>query len=168
MAAFLFVASSAHGQRAKDPLTPDQEEQVRAVADQPDERVKLFVKFIELRSDLIHRTVVRPATQHPGADIHDALADFTSLIDELQDNLDAYDQSHSDCRKGLKALLEHAAKWPAGLREPPDSPLYDFDRKSALDALATLTQSATELLKSQEEYFSKHKPVKAPPKAPEG
>ncbi len=31
-----------------------------------------------------------------------------------------------------------------------------------------LTQSASELLKSQEEYFSKHKPGKAAPKPPEG
>jgi hypothetical protein len=166
-AAFLLLTFSAHSQRSKDPLTPDQEEQVRAVADQPDERVKLFVKFIEQRTDSIHRSVVRPATQHPGADIHDALVDFASLVDELQDNLDAYDESHSDARKGLKFLLEHAPKWTAVLHEPPESPQYDFDRKTALDAVSTLTQSATELLKSQEEYFSKHKPEKAAKKAPE-
>jgi DNA gyrase/topoisomerase IV subunit A len=158
---------AAHGQRAKDPLTPDQEEQVRAVADQPSERVKLFIKFIEQRTDSIHHTVLRPATQHPGTDIHNALADFTSLVDELQDNLDSYDESHSDVRKGLKFLLEQAPKWSATLREPPGSPEYDFDRKTALDAVATLTQSATDLLKSQEEYFGKHKPGKGVPKAPE-
>jgi hypothetical protein len=167
MAAFLLLASAIHAQRTRDPLTPDQEEQVRAVADQPNERLKLFIKFIEQRTDTIHRTVVRPSTQHPGADIHDALVDFTSLVDELQDNLDAYDESHSDCRKGLKFLLEQAAKWPAIVREPPDSPQYDFDRKTALDAVATLTESATDLLKSQEEYFSKHKPAKGAPKPPE-
>jgi hypothetical protein len=166
-AALLLFAAAARGQRAKDPLTPDQEEQVRAVADQPNERVKLFIKFIEQRTDSIHHNVVRPVTQHPGADIHNALVDFTSLVDELQDNLDAYDESHSDCRKGLKLLLEQTAKWPAILREPPDSPEYDFDRKTALDATATLTESATDLLKSQEEYFSKHKPGKGVPKPPE-
>jgi hypothetical protein len=152
---------SAHGQRPKDPLTPDQEEQVRAVADQPDERVKLYIKFIEERTEAIHHAVVRPVTQHPGVVIHDRLEVFTRLVDELQDNLDAYDESHSDVRKSLKLLLDHSAKWNAVLEEPPGSPEYDFARKSATDAVASTNEAATALLKSQEEYFSKHKADKA-------
>jgi exonuclease VII large subunit len=162
----LAVMPRAHAQRAKDPLTPDQEEQVRNVADQPDERVKLFITFIEERTAAIHHTVLRPETQHPGIEIHDNLTAFTSLVDELQDNLDAYDESHSDIRKSLKFLLDHAAKWPAILQQPPESPEYDFARKSALDSVESTTQSATELLKSQEEYFAKHKPEKATKKSP--
>ncbi len=157
-----------HAQHSKDPLTPDQEEQVRAATDQPDERVKLFIKFIEQRTDAIHHAVLRPTTQHPGAQIHDALGEFTSLVDELQDNLDAYEESHDDVRKSLKVLLEHTAKWQTMLREPPESPAYEFGRKSAMDATDNLIQSASELLKAQEEYFSKHKPGKAAPKPPEG
>lgn len=157
----------SHAQRAKDPLTPAEEEQVREVADQPDQRVKLFIKFIEDRTAAIHRAVVRPETQQPGVEIHDQLDAFTSLVDELQDNLDAYDEQHLDVRKSLKYLLERVAKWKPVLEEPPGSPEYDFVRKSAQDSVSTLTQSATELLKSQEEYFSKHKPGKEPKKAPE-
>lgn len=153
----------AHAQRAKDPLTPDQEEQVREVADQPNERVKLYIKFIEQRTESIHHSVVHPSTQHPGVEIHDFMQEYTRLVDELQDNLDAYDESHSDVRKSLKFLLEHAAKWPDALNEPPASPEYDFVRKSALDATASTTQSATELLKSQEEYFAKHPEKKGQP-----
>lgn len=167
-AAFFLLPSSAHARQSKDPLTPEQEEQVRAVADQPDERVKLFVKFIDQRTDAVHHAVVRPSTQHPGVQIHDALGEFTSLVDELQDNLDEYDESHDDVRKSLKVLLEHAAKWQTALREPPESPAYEFSRKSAMDATDNLIQSASELQKSQEEYFSKHKPGKAAPKTPEG
>jgi hypothetical protein len=157
----LFSILSAQAQRSRDPLTPDQEEQVRAVADQPDERVKLYIKFIEERTEAIHRAVVRPVTQHPGVVIHDHLEDFTRLVDELQDNLDAYDESHSDVRKSLKLLLEHEPKWTAVLEEPPGSPEYDFARKSATDAVASTDEAANALLKSQEEYFSKHKPEKA-------
>lgn len=166
-ATFVLVALTAHAQRPKDPLTPDQEEQVRNVADQPNDRVKLFITFIEQRTAGIHQAVVRPETQHPGVEIHDELTAFTSLVDELQDNLDAYDESHSDIRKSLKFLLEHAAKWPAVLEQPPGSPEYDFARKSALDSVETTTQAATELLKSQEEYFAKHKPEKAAKKSPD-
>jgi hypothetical protein len=165
-AAFLFVPHPAHAQRSKDPLTPAQEEQVRNVADQPDERVKLYIKFIEERTDSIHHTVLRPATQHPGIDIHNYLEEFTRLVDELQDNLDAYDESHSDIRKSLKVLLDHAAKWPAILQQPHDSPEYEFARKTALEAVDSTTQAATALLKSQEEYFSKHKPDKETKKKP--
>ena len=156
-----------HAQRSKDPLTPAEEEQVRAVTDQPNERVKLFIKFIEDRTAAIHRAVVRPETQRPGVEIHDQLDAFASLVDELQDNLDAYDEQHGDVRKSLKYLLERADKWRTVLDEPPGSPEYDFVRKSAHDSVNTLTQSATDLLKSQEEYFSKHKPEKESKTAPE-
>jgi hypothetical protein len=167
MAACLCVAGSVRGQRSRDPLTPNQEEQVRAVADQPNERVKLYIKFIEDRTEAIHHAVVRPAVQHPGAAIHDNIEDFTRLVDELQDNLDAYDESHSDVRKSLKVLLEHVSKWPEVLDEPPGSPDYDFVRKSALDAVENMKDSATTLLKSQEEYFGKHKAEAEPKKKPE-
>jgi hypothetical protein len=165
-AAFLLVASSVHAQRSKDPLTPDQEEQVRAVTDQPNERVKLYIKFIEERTDAIHHAVLHPVIQHPGVAIHDRMEEFTRLVDELEDNLDAYDESHSDVRKSLKFLLDRVAKWQPVLQEPPGSPDYDFARKTALDAVENTRQAATELLKSQEVYFGKHKPGKETPKAP--
>jgi phage gpG-like protein len=165
-AACLFALHSAHAQRSKDPLTPDQEEQIRAVADQPNERIKLYIKFIELRTEAIHRSVVRPPIQHPGIEIHDRMEELTRLVDELQDNLDAYDESHDDVRKSLKFLLERAPKWQSVLQEPSGSPDYDFSRKTATDAINNLTQSATALLKSQEEYFAKHKPGKETKKAP--
>jgi hypothetical protein len=165
-AASFLVAHSAHAQRSKDPLTSDQEEQIRAVTDQPNERVKLYIKFIEERTDAIHHAMLHPVIQHPGIAIHDRMEEFTRLVDELEDNLDAYDESHSDVRKSLKFLLDHAAKWQSVLQEPPGSPAYDFARKTALDAVDNTRQAATELLKSQEEYFGKHKPGKDTPKAP--
>ena len=89
-------------------------------------------------------------------------------MDELQDNLDAYDESHDDVRKSLKVLLEHTAKWQTMLARTTGSPAYEFGRKSAMDATSNLIQSATELQKSQEEYFGKHKPGKAAPENSEG
>ena len=149
-----------HAQRSKDPLTAAEEDQVREVADQPNERVKLYVKFIEQRTASIHATVQHPATQHPGADIHTQLEEYTRLVDELSDNLDAYADAHSDARKGLKLLQEHVAKWPQTLQEPGPSPEYDFARKSALDATASLADQSARLQKEQEEYFGKHKQPK--------
>jgi len=150
----------AHAQRSRDPLTAAEEEQVREASDLPNDRVKLYIKFIEQRTEAIHATVRHPATQHPGADIHTSIEEYTRLLDELGDNLDAYDASHTDIRKSLHFLEEHIAKWPAALNEPASSPEYDFARKTALDATETTTADAKKLLKDQEEYFAKHKQVK--------
>ena len=151
---------AAHGQQSKDPLTADQEEQVRKVADQPNDRVKLYIKFIEQRTEDIQKTVHHPATQHPGVDIHNSLQEFTRLVDELQDNLDAYDESHTDIRKSLPFLLEHSTKWSGVLQEPPPSEEYDFPRKTAMEAVDSLKDAAGSLLKSQQAYFAVHKPPK--------
>jgi hypothetical protein len=133
---------------------------VREASDEPSERVKLYLKFIDQRTDSIEATVHHPETRHPGADIHTALEQFTRLADELDDNLDAYDQSHTDIRKGLKVLVEHSAKWPAALNQPSPSPEYDFARKTALEAAASVSDQARNLLKQQEEYFAKQKAQK--------
>jgi hypothetical protein len=154
------IAGSLHAQRSRDPLTPQEEEQVRELSDQPNERVKLYIKFIEARTDGVHQTVRRPSNQHPGADIHNYLEEFTRLADELADNLDAYEQQHLDVRKSLKFFEEHSAKWSAILNEPPSSPEYDFARKTAQEALDSARKTGADLLKEQEEYFAKHKPPK--------
>ena len=133
---------------------------MRELTDQPDERVKLYIKFIEARTDGIHQTVRRAPDQHPGADIHNFLEEFTRLTDELADNFDAYEQQHVDVRKSLKFFAEHSAKWPAILNEPPSSPDYDFARKTAQEALDSARKTGAELLKEQEVYFAKHKTPK--------
>jgi hypothetical protein len=154
------MLSPLFAQRTHDPLTAKEEEQVRELSDQPDERVKLYIKFIEARTDAIHQTVRRPSNQHPGADIHNYMEEFTRLVDELADNFDAYEQQHVDIRKSLKFFQEHSAKWPVILNEPPSSPEYDFARRTALEALDSARKTATDLLKEQEQYFAKHKTPK--------
>lgn len=154
------ILCNLHAQRSHDPLTPQEEDQVRELSDQPDERVKLYMKFIEARTEAIHQTVRRPSDQHPGADIHNYLEEFTRLVDELADNLDAYEQQHVDVRKSLKVFDEHSAKWAAVLNEPPRSSEYDFARKTAIEALGSARKTAADLLKEQQEYFAKHKTPK--------
>jgi hypothetical protein len=153
-------ASSLHAQRPRDPLTPQEEDQVRELSDQPDERVKLYIKFIEARTEPIHQTVRRPSTQHPGADIHNYLEEFTRLVDELADNFDAYEQQHVDIRKSLKFFEEHSAKWLVILNEPPPSPEYDFARKTAQEAVDSARKTGADLFEEQQEYFAKHKTPK--------
>jgi exonuclease VII large subunit len=162
----LLLAPAAHvwaGQKPEsDPLTQDQVEQVREVADQPVERIKLYIKFVEQRTSEIHQYVAHPHGQHPNMELHNLFEEFTRLADELQDNLDAYADQHADLRKPLKEVIEHSAKWPAILNEPQPSAEYDFARKTALDAALSTNDQAKKLLKEQEEYFAVHKPPKQP------
>lgn len=156
----LLAPQSLGAQQSKDPLTAAEEEQVRAASDDPSERVKLYIRFIQQRTDAIHATVQHPRTQHPGAEIHTSLEQFTRLVDELGDNLDAYDQAHTDIRKGLKVLVERSARWPAALQEPAASDEFDFVRRNALEAAGNLSDQAAQLLKAQETYFAKQKAPK--------
>jgi exonuclease VII large subunit len=152
--------ASPRQQDGQDPLTDQQVEQVRQVADQPNERIKLYLKFLEQRSSEIHQMVAHPHGQHPNAEIHNYFQEFTRLCDELQDNLDAYADEHADLRKALKDVIDHSAKWPAVLNEPPAASEYDFARKTALDAALSTNDQAKKLLREQDEYFAEHKPPK--------
>ena len=161
---FLFAAVGvfAQSRQDKDPLTPEQVEQVRESGDQPIDRIRLYMKFIEQRTTEIHKSVSHPQPQNAAVQIHNLLQEFTRLSDELQDNLDTYSDEHEDLRKPLKDLVEHSSKWIATLNEPTSSQEYDFARKTSLDAAASTNELARKLLKEQEEYFSTHKKPKQP------
>ncbi len=163
---FLLLATSGWAQarqdKDKDPLTDDQVEQVRETGDQPAERIRLYMKFIEQRTTEIHKSVGHPQPQNSAIQIHNLLQEFTRLSDELQDNLDTYTDEHDDLRKPLKDLVEHSTKWIATLNEPNPSQEYDFARKTSLDAAASTNELARKLLKEQEEYFSTHKKPRQP------
>lgn len=157
---FLLLAAAgawAQNTRDKDPLTDEQVEQVRESGDQPIDRIRLYMKFIEQRTTEIHKSVSHPQPQNAAVQIHNLLQEFTRLSDELQDNLDTYADQHDDLRKPLKDLVEHSTKWIATLNEPTPSQEYDFARKTSLDAATSTNEMARKLLKQQDEYFSTHK-----------
>src|SRR5271168_4333053 len=107
------VVPLALSQSKEDPLNDKEVEQVREVADQPVARVKLFMTFIEQRTDAIQEMVGDTRIQNQPMKIHNLLEEYTRLVDELQDNLDSYDETHSDVRKALKDLIPASEKWIA-------------------------------------------------------
>ena len=130
-------------QDKNDPLTPAEVEKLREVADQPIERVKLFMTFIEQRTDAIAEMVGDTRIQNKPPKIRQLLQEYTYLVDELQDNLDNYDETHSDIRKALKELVPASKKWLDTVNKPPPDPVYDFPRKTAADAAESLVDQAT-------------------------
>ncbi len=101
----------AFAQSRKDPLTEQQQEAVREAGDQPLERVKLFVGYVEDRAKEIHTVNADPIAQNKTARLHNLLDEFTRLSDDLQDNMDQYDEQHADLRKVLKDIITKTDEW---------------------------------------------------------
>ncbi|HEX3986871.1 MAG TPA: hypothetical protein VHX13_09710 [Acidobacteriaceae bacterium] len=141
----------------QDPLSQDEIQEIRDNAVHPDERIKLYMKFMEERLTSIRQLAGDPDVAHRKAQIRDKLEEFTHLCDELQDNLDTYDAAHADIRKSLKDLVTASGKWPADLRAAGTDPSYDFSLKTAQEAAQAATEEAKQLSAEQDEFFQAHK-----------
>jgi len=158
--ALLLTFGFVHQLRAQeqnDPLTEDEVQQIRDNAIHPDERIKLYIKFISERIDAIKQLVANPDARDRNAQIRAKLEEFTSLCDEIQDNLDTYDSAHADIRKSLKDLVAVSTKWPDVLRTLPSNPNYEFSQKTALEAAQSANDEAKQLSTEQDVYFDVHK-----------
>ncbi|MGC1363333.1 MAG: hypothetical protein WA419_11075 [Silvibacterium sp.] len=146
-----------HAQRDKDPLNDNEVDQIREVRDQPVERIKLYQKFIQQRIDAIKQLGPNPSGEDLKAQLRAKYEEFTHLSDELQDNLDTFDEAHADIRKALKDLVPASAKWPDILNQASPDRTYDFSRKTALDAAQSTSDDAKKIYEDQKKYFAEHK-----------
>jgi hypothetical protein len=88
--------------------------------------------------------------------ISDKLQEFTTLCDEMQDNMDSYDSNHADIRKALKAVEEASAKWPDVLHALPKEANNDYAVDTALNSAQTAHQDAQQLATEQDIFFKVH------------
>jgi hypothetical protein len=141
--------------RRRDPLTEAEADQLREVAMEPYKRIKLMIKFTEARLVAIDQIRVDPKlAAGRGKQIHDLLEDFTSLMDEINDNLDQYEGRPLDkdavkqYHKGLKELIEADERFDLRLRTLQSAAETDpITRKEAPDFRFVL-QDARDSLKS--------------------
>lgn len=158
-----FVSLAAPSLRAQIPqssLTQDEIEKVREARYYPSDCVLLFVKFLDLRTQEIHDLYAKPRRPGREQDTHDLLEQFTSIADELSDNLDDYGPRHADLRKALPKIVDATDRWSSALKAPPDDPAYTVARKIALESIRDLRESATELTAEQTAWFKAHPPAK--------
>jgi hypothetical protein len=156
LAAGLFAARLC-AQDRDDPLTEDEIQQIRDNKTNPNERVKLYMKFIDQRLDAIKQLAGPGKSRSEKDQIHDKLEEFTRLCDELQDNLDTYNDAHADVRKSLKDLVADTAKWPQELNIVGSDPSYDFSHKTAIEAARSAADEAHQMSLEQDVYFDAHK-----------
>jgi hypothetical protein len=154
-----FLSLSLLGQPPEkhDPLTGPQIEQIREAGIYPDERVKLYTKFINEHADTIKSLSNRAQSAARAHRLDSELQDFTSLMDELASNLDTYSERKADIRKSLKPLTEATQRWMAMLHSLPDEQGYDLSLKEAIESGGDLTDEAKEMFADQTKYFEEHK-----------
>jgi hypothetical protein len=144
-------------QSRKDPLTEQEIEAVREAGDQPAERITLYVGYIDERAKGIHSINADAYAQNKDVRLHNLYDEFTRLSDELQDNMDAFDEQHADLRKVLKQIVDKTGEWTTALNEPKPNARYDFVRKTALDANQMGHDTAAQMLPEEVKYFAEKK-----------
>jgi hypothetical protein len=152
----------------RDPLTEDESDQIRELAQEPDKRIRLMLKFIQARLATIDQVEgdARLAAGR-GKQVHDLLEDFTALIDELDDNIDDYVDKKSDIRKSLKDAVESDTAFQLKLRTLKDqkSPTkefadYNFVLQNAADAVNASLDNARQALDELETALKQEKEEK--------
>ncbi len=105
-----------------DPLTPQETDQIREMADHPDEKLKLFIKFARARMLTIEQIRSDPKfAEGRGQKIHDLLEDVSELVDEVDRNVDSFAKRKKDIRKSLKQVIEMDSEFQVKLRALRDA-----------------------------------------------
>jgi hypothetical protein len=162
----LLLLSVVAAAKRRDPLTEAEADQLRQVAMEPYNRIKLMIKFTEARLTSIDQLRLDPKqAADRGKQIHDLLEDFASLMDEINDNLDQYEGRPLDkdtvkqYHKGLKELIDADARFdqrltalksasetdPITKKEAPD---FRFVLQDAMDSLKSNADMAREYMET--------------------
>jgi len=155
---------AAFSRPKEDPLNQQEINELRDAAQDPDERLKLFVKFARARLDAIQQAQAEKNAAERAQHTHDRLQDFVDVYDELDDNIDTFLERKADLRHVLRTVIEADTEFQARLRAvkdsanatPSEAGRYEFLLRDALDAVDKGVEDHRQLLNQQEEA-AKHK-----------
>jgi uncharacterized coiled-coil DUF342 family protein len=162
----LFTAA----QKRRDPLTDDEIDQLREQAQNPEDRLKLWVKFTQVRIAAMDQLRGDPklAADRPQR-IHNVLQDLGDMVDEIDDNMGMYAKDRWDIRKELKEIVELSSELQVklrGLKDATDSQsanearTYRFVLQDTSEAVNNLADDARDLLDQQNEQAKEKDPAK--------
>jgi len=160
----LLLLTSAWAQTRRDPLNPLEQDQLRDAAQEPADRLKLYIQFSRARLSSLEQMRADPKTTDRAQQTRDRLQDFLDVYDELNDNVDTFVERKADLRKPLKAIIEADTEFQAKLRalkssadaNKDEARQYDFLLTSVVETVDSSVQDHRQLLTEQEEAF-KHK-----------
>ncbi len=160
----LCLAMPVFAQRRADPLTPEEVDQLRDAAVEPEPRMKLYVEFARARLVALEKMRSDPKTTDRPRQTHRMLEQFLAVYDELNDNLDNFEGRKVDLRKALKPVIEGDTEFQAKLRALKDDARaskveaneYQFVLSSAIETVDSGADDHRKLLVEEEETW-KHK-----------
>ncbi len=166
---FLLFFSAAWPQTHREPLTPAEIDGLRDAAQDPDQRLRLFITFARNRVTALETIGSDPKETDRAGQIHDKLQDFVDIYDEMNDNIDTFLERKANLRKSLKLVIEADTEFQARLRalktaagsKPSEASKYEFLLISAVDTVDSSVQDHRQLLTEQEEA-AKHKKKQGP------
>jgi len=163
---FVVLALSllSFAQHRPDPLNPLEIDQLRDAMLDPDERLKLYVKFARNRLTTMEQMRANPKTSNRGLQTHDLLQDFLTIYEELDDNIDMYVGRKNDIRRPMKLVIEADTEFQSKLRalknatnaEPKEATQYEFLLSDSLETVDSSSEDHRKTLAQVEEYM-KHK-----------
>lgn len=161
----LQLMAAAQAQSRHDVLTQPEIAQLRETAQDPLERLKLYIKFARARLASLEQAHADPKLADRAQQIHDRLQEFLSVYDELNDNVDTFADRKADMRKPLKHVIEADTEFQAKLRAFRDSGAakeaevgqYEFLLTNTIETVDTSAKDHRDLLKEQEEASKQKK-----------
>ena len=162
LAVLLLLVGRSAGQK-RDPLNEKEIDEMRESADWPDKRLELMVKFARERMTKIDQLRADKSAKDRPLQIHDLLEDFTSLLDEIEDNIEMYGSHKTDMRKGLMLVIEANGEWQGQLRRlkaqspPEELDQYSFVLTNASEAVGDTVDDARDELQKQNELAKEKK-----------
>jgi len=164
------LSLAASPQRRSDPLTTDEINQLRDTAVEPELRMKLYVQFARARLVALEQMRANPKTTDRGTQTHKMLEDFLSVYDELDNNLDNFENRRDDLRKALQAVIEADTEFQAKLRalkdaaatRPDELKEYEVLLSDAIETVDSSADDHRQLLAVQVDYYKKKKKTSKP------
>jgi hypothetical protein len=148
----------------REPLNNKEIDELREAAQEPLKRLRLYVMFSGSRLIDIDNLQGKNSVPDRGQQIHDLLQDFSTLIDEMDDNIDEYAKRGQDMRKALPEVIKAETDYQTRLRTLQQTAMnepkaaeeyraYNFALQDAMESVRGSLEDAQKTLSDQIDQF---------------